>query len=185
MAALTSQKVRASYEQVLHVDRDGGGNGATLVSVKDGDNGTTFFKVSTNKISTPGKLQEADYDLIPADFVGHIIGGAAPDGWSEYTSARGRMIVGLPNGGTDEGTLGTALTDLQDKTHRHNQSTTGPDGNGGQSLGVIRSSGMLDTAMFADEGTNSGSNYYIRAGVNTESLSTFLAYIQLMCIKKD
>ena len=32
------------------------------------------------------------------------------------------MIVGLVSGGTDEGTVGTALTDEQDKTHTH----TGP-----------------------------------------------------------
>jgi len=52
MAALTSQKVRASFEQVLHVDRDGGGNGATLVSVKDGDNGTTFaIQLATDHIA--------------------------------------------------------------------------------------------------------------------------------------
>ena len=42
MAALGSQTIAASYEQLLHVDADGGGNGASLVSVKDGDNGTTF-----------------------------------------------------------------------------------------------------------------------------------------------
>lgn len=45
-----------------------------------------------------------------------------PTGWSEYTSARGRVIVGLPSGGTSEGTVGTALTNLQNKTHTH----TGP-----------------------------------------------------------
>ena len=42
MASLTSQSIAGSYEQLLHVDRDGGGNGTTLVDVKDGDNGTTF-----------------------------------------------------------------------------------------------------------------------------------------------
>ena len=42
MGALTGQTIANSYEQLLHVDRDGGGNGATLVSVKDGDNDTTF-----------------------------------------------------------------------------------------------------------------------------------------------
>lgn len=48
--------------------------------------------------------------------------GACPTGWSEVTAARGRMIVGTPSGGTAAGTVGTALTDLQDKTHTH----TGP-----------------------------------------------------------
>jgi len=62
MAALTSQKVRASYEQVLHVDRDGGGNGTTLVSVKDGDNGTTFaLQLATDHIAlTDGSYMQAD-----------------------------------------------------------------------------------------------------------------------------
>jgi hypothetical protein len=42
MATLTGQSIASSYEQLLHVDADGGGNTTTHVSVKDGDNGTTF-----------------------------------------------------------------------------------------------------------------------------------------------
>ena len=42
MGALTGQTIASSYEQLLHVDTDGGGNTTTLVPVKDGDNGTTF-----------------------------------------------------------------------------------------------------------------------------------------------
>ena len=42
MAALGSQTIASSYEQLLHVDADGGGNGTTHVALKDGDNGTTF-----------------------------------------------------------------------------------------------------------------------------------------------
>jgi len=42
MAKLEGQTVAASYDQLLHVDRDGGGNSTTHVSVKDGDNDTTF-----------------------------------------------------------------------------------------------------------------------------------------------
>ena len=36
MATLTGQSIATSYEQLLHVDRDSGGNGTTHVSVKDG-----------------------------------------------------------------------------------------------------------------------------------------------------
>ena len=51
MASLNGQTIASSYEQLLHVDRDGGGNTNTLVSVKDGDNGTTFgIKLATNKV---------------------------------------------------------------------------------------------------------------------------------------
>ena len=42
MAALGSQTIAASYEQLLHVDTDGGGDTTTLVPIKDGDNDTTF-----------------------------------------------------------------------------------------------------------------------------------------------
>jgi hypothetical protein len=44
---------------------------------------------------------------------------ACPTGWTELTAARGRVIVGVPASGTLAGTVGTALTDLQDKTHSH------------------------------------------------------------------
>ena len=42
MASLTKQTVSSSYEQLLHVARDNGGNGTSAVEVKDGDNGTLF-----------------------------------------------------------------------------------------------------------------------------------------------
>ena len=42
MAKLEGQSIAASYDQLLHVDTEGGGNTTTHVSVKDGDNGTTF-----------------------------------------------------------------------------------------------------------------------------------------------
>ena len=51
MATLTGQSIASSYEQLLHVDNDGGGNGTTHVSVKDGDNGTTFsFTIATDAL---------------------------------------------------------------------------------------------------------------------------------------
>tara|TARA_R100001086_G_scaffold6445_1_gene3963 strand:- start:117 stop:1034 length:918 start_codon:yes stop_codon:yes gene_type:complete len=55
MAALGSQSIASSFEQLLHVDADGGGNGTTHVSVKDGDNGTTFgFTIATDALMMTG-----------------------------------------------------------------------------------------------------------------------------------
>ena len=52
MATLTGQSIASSYEQLLHVDTDGGGNTTTLVPVKDGDNGTLFAaQLSTTTIA--------------------------------------------------------------------------------------------------------------------------------------
>jgi hypothetical protein len=51
MASLDNQAIKDSYEQLLHVDTDGGGTAATPVPVKDGDNGTTFaLQLSTKSI---------------------------------------------------------------------------------------------------------------------------------------
>jgi len=51
MAALGAQSIASSYEQLLHVDADGGGNSTTHVSVKDGDNGTTFgFTIASDAL---------------------------------------------------------------------------------------------------------------------------------------
>ena len=44
---------------------------------------------------------------------------SCPSGWTEYTAARGRVIVGMPLSGTSGGTVGTALTNLQNPTHTH------------------------------------------------------------------
>jgi len=55
MAALGSQSIASSYEQLLHVDRDGGGNTTNLVAVKDGDNGTTFaLQLASDNIKVDG-----------------------------------------------------------------------------------------------------------------------------------
>ncbi len=71
MAALGNQSIASSYEQLLHVDRDGGGNGTTLVDIKDGDNGTTFaLKLATDKAEIDGKLtidQDGDVTALDID----------------------------------------------------------------------------------------------------------------------
>ena len=63
MAALGSQSIASSYEQLLHVDRDGGGNTTTHVSIKDGDNGTTFgFTIASDALmmSSTNRLEFGD-----------------------------------------------------------------------------------------------------------------------------
>jgi len=69
MASLNGQTIASSYEQLLHVDRDGGGNANTLVSVKDGDNDTTFgIKLATNKVEIiPGSDDTNAFEVSQAD----------------------------------------------------------------------------------------------------------------------
>ena len=71
---------------------------------------------------------------IPSQLVAHRAATTyTPTSWSELTTARGRCIVGVPSGGTDGATQGTALTDNQNKSksiaHTHSggaHTHTGP-----------------------------------------------------------
>jgi hypothetical protein len=61
---------------------------------------------------------------VPSNIVGFTAAGVCPSGWTEYTSLRGRYVVGLVSGGTNEGTSGTALTNLEARSvgqHTHTQ----------------------------------------------------------------
>ena len=76
MGALTGQTIAASYEQLLHVDTDGGGATTTLVPVKDGDNGTTFcLQLAT----TSALISGSGSKLLFSDNGGEYISGDGTD----------------------------------------------------------------------------------------------------------
>ena len=57
MAQLNDQTIASSYEQLLHVNRDGGGDSGNLVTVYDGDNDTEFaLQISNAGIASTGTL---------------------------------------------------------------------------------------------------------------------------------
>ncbi len=66
-----------------------------------------------------GRSELVPEDNFPAGTVVYFDLAACPAGWTELTAARGRTIVGLPSGGTLGGTQGTALTNLEARTHDH------------------------------------------------------------------
>lgn len=49
---------------------------------------------------------------------------SCPLGWTEFTVARGRALVGLPAGGMRGATVGTGLSDREDRAHSHSFSST-------------------------------------------------------------
>lgn len=66
--------------------------------------------------------QEGAYYLVPSGAVMFFNLESCPSGWHELTEARGRYLVGLTDGGTLAGTVGTALSDLENRAvgkHAH------------------------------------------------------------------
>lgn len=65
---------------------------------------------------------------VPAGFVGFFNLVSCPTGWSELIGAQGRYLVGKPSGGTQGATVGTALSDQENRAigrHTHGASDPG------------------------------------------------------------
>ena len=62
---------------------------------------------------------------VPSDLVAYFP-SSCPSGWSEYTAVRGRYIVATPSGGDMGDTVGSALTNKQDRAvGQHNHTFSG------------------------------------------------------------
>tara|TARA_R110002012_G_scaffold269016_1_gene453042 strand:+ start:461 stop:949 length:489 start_codon:yes stop_codon:yes gene_type:complete len=159
-------------------------------------------KITNNNFSrASGRVREDDPVVgVPANVIAHRASGeSTPSGWSEYETARGRMIIGLPSGGTDGGTVGTAFTNSQNKSksiaHTHKMGFGISDGSNNkfswQGGGTYGTSGTFtanrrDTT--ASETCSASCDNYITDAMSandTFNTGDVCAYIQLMTIKKD
>ncbi|HEY3496780.1 MAG TPA: hypothetical protein VGK73_18910 [Polyangiaceae bacterium] len=64
-------------------------------------------------------LEQVLAQVVPARAVMAFNLPTCPTGWAPLSGAAGRTIVGLSPGGTVLGTVGTALTDRQNRSHSH------------------------------------------------------------------
>lgn len=85
----------------------------------------TEGQVLTVVSGAPDYATPASAVSIPAGAVMSFNLTSCPSGWSDYTAASGRYIVGLPSGGTLAGTTGTALTNAENRVvGQHNHMAT-------------------------------------------------------------
>jgi hypothetical protein len=146
---------------------------------------------------------------VPSGVIAYMA-GACPSGWTEYTAARGRYVVGVPSGGTVAGTVGTALTNQENRAvgqhthtfsgsalsaHNHTQdahlhgqtswSNNGTVGGWARSMmngnsAYVTSDNTTATNQAAAAGTPAGTN------ANSGSVAgTNAPYIQLTVCQKD
>lgn len=134
---------------------------------------------------------------VPKGLIAYTASSSAPTGWAEYTAARGRCIVGVPSGGTLAGTVGTALTNQQNKTHSHTgPSHTHPQNTSGTQFATsaefVVATSTSGQIMYTTTG-GAGTGYVMQSGVQAggtgstgdASLGDFFAYIQLLGIQKS
>ncbi len=164
--------------QAVRVTRIAGSEGGGAPAMTQTDGVTWDIPLAQVSINTGGTItvtDEREYiSGFPTNFIGYTTDAAAPAGFTIYAAAQGRAIVGTPSGGTDEGTVGSALTDLQDKIHTH--------GSTGHNHSYNYTNSHTSGGCSNDCGGSVGST-------NTDSgnaaLSDVFSYVQLTPIKKD
>ncbi len=123
---------------------------------------------------------------VPINSIMYTTDASPPSAFTEYTAAQGRTIVGVPSGGTIGGTVGTALTNLQNPTHTHTLSTTpshthdiNADNGGGAGNARLAGSNGGGTNYTATT-LSAGS-----ASPSTSAANHITPYIQLLVIQKS
>jgi len=148
-------------------------------SVNPGDRAYT---IDTNKSWVRGAASwgELGGGAAPGSIPAGVIvftAGACPTGFTEYTAAQGFAIVGLPSGGTAEGTVGTAWTNLQDKgvapafagaaLGAHTHQTLAAATFAGNALGTHQHTSLAVTKNSATSGNCAATNIAAGTGATT------------------
>lgn len=64
-------------------------------------------------------VEARNSSLVPAGTIAFFATSVCPIGWTYFSPATGRFIVGTSTIRTVGGTVGEAMTDLEERTHRH------------------------------------------------------------------
>lgn len=160
-------------------------SGAGAQVLKSGTNVTARTLVAGSNVTV---TQNTDTITVAATVPDAIPSGAVmpfnltscPTGWTEFTYSRGRYIVGRPSGGSNAGTVGTALTDLENRAtgiHTHGITT----GLYGTSAGGYVLQGYSSGAGYAMGEISTGLTINNSTGV----AGTNAPYIQLLICSKN
>lgn len=129
---------------------------------------------------------------VPSGLIAFSVNGTCPSGWTEYTTARGRYIVGLVSGGTNGATVGTSLSNSEDRaTGQHTHGVTDP----GHTHAYYVAGGSASQVYFAEQGfsdTSTFSSTAMRSATTGISINnagsvagTNAPYVQLIACQKS
>lgn len=120
---------------------------------------------------------------------------ACPAGWTEYTAARGRYLVGLVNAGTLAATVGTALTNTENRAvgeHTHVATSVVTDAGHTHTVGVSGGGNKAQTGSDFDtyaSGTSGSSTTGVTVATTNANAGTVAGtnapYLQLLvCVRQ-
>jgi hypothetical protein len=172
----------------------------------DGLNSSAFLRrdgTATNADRVDGK--HASQLAVPSGAVMFFNRATCPSGWSEYTPARGRTVVGLQPGGTLAGLKGSAFTNLETPTatggtHNHLWAFYDQTGKSWKSLtasgqvqlmydhdsdGISNAgSGVYPIAPYSTDATGSGIREYYTTLSGDHTHTVDMPYVQLLACRK-
>ncbi len=67
----------------------------------------------------PATKKTTKAGVTPTGAIVFFDSATCPQGWSEYVPARGRFVLGLPQGGTVGASFGSPLSNLEERKHSH------------------------------------------------------------------
>ena len=122
-----------------------------------------------------------DYiESIPAGLIG-IFETSCPSGWTDLSGTYGgRMLVFTPSGGTNGGSVGTALTNTQDRSVNATISGTTSVGSDGGGVNEHWSDSAYGSYIAKTSHTHTFGSASV--GVSTSDL---LGYVQFLACQKD
>ena len=173
---------------VALVGTDGKINEPLSSTILDDLSGANLTSLNATNIST-GTLASARGG-VPANAVIFIPATSCPAGYTEYTTLRGRYAVGLPLNGTSAATVGTALTNTENRAvGQHTHSLTDP---GHSHEARIRGSGGTTTVAESASDSASGNDTIVDSATTGITLAsaggvagTPAPYVQLLACQKQ
>lgn len=146
------ERMRITYDGKVGIGTASPSEKLTVVGTIESKSGGIKFPDGTTQTT-------AASGGIPSGSIMFFNLASCPTGWTEYTSAQGRYIVGLPSGGTLAATVGTALSNQENRAtgaHSHGISVGGFYANYGSLVGTAN--GAYTTMNTNSSGSVAGTN---------------------------
>lgn len=159
------------------------------VTVSGGDIETDQYARGATQVCIGSDCRTSWGDA-PTSAVAFFNLASCPSGWTEYTTGRGRYLVGLPSGGTLGATVGTALSNLENRPvgqHTHGVTDPGHDHGTDAAMATTIGGSLGNTLSHAFIPTDLTDTSYTGITLNNSGdvSGTNAPYLQLLVCQKD